>query len=128
MPHGLFLSLDGVDGAGKTTQCRLLAEWLRAEGHAVTTCRDPGGTPAGDRIREVLTIGTANARKAMCEALIGEIHIIADDTVRPVFKLPIDPHDEGPAPTGPTPSSSIAVRALPTMVGDTGIEPVTSSV
>jgi hypothetical protein len=72
-----------------------------------------------DRIREVLTIGTPNTRKAMCEALIREIQIIADDTVRPVFKLPIDPDDEGPAPTGPNPSSSIAVRALPTTVGRT---------
>jgi dTMP kinase len=55
MPQrGLFLSLDGVDGAGKSTQCRLLAEWLRAQGWTVTTCRDPGGTAAGERIRSIL--------------------------------------------------------------------------
>jgi dTMP kinase len=54
MAKGLFLSLDGVDGAGKTTQCRALAHWLRNLGWRVTECRDPGGTAAGDRIREVL--------------------------------------------------------------------------
>ncbi len=51
---GLFLSLDGIDGAGKTTQCRALAHWLRNLGRPVKECRDPGGTAAGDRIRQVL--------------------------------------------------------------------------
>ena len=70
-----------------------------------------------------------NARKAMCEAMIKEIVVIADDTVRPIFKLPITGDDEGLAVNGPALSDSEhAVRALPTMVGDTGIEPVTSSV
>jgi dTMP kinase len=54
MPDSLFLSVDGIDGAGKSTQCRLLAQWLRAEGRSVTECRDPGGTLAGDRIRQIL--------------------------------------------------------------------------
>lgn len=54
LPNGFFLSLDGVDGAGKSTQTKLLAGWLRTEGYTVTACRDPGGTHAGDRIRQVL--------------------------------------------------------------------------
>jgi dTMP kinase len=54
MFKGLFLSLDGLDGAGKSTQCRLLAEWLRGQGHGVVTCIDPGGTAVGERIRELL--------------------------------------------------------------------------
>lgn len=52
--RGIFLSLDGVDGAGKSTQCRLLADWLRGQGYSVTTSRDPGGTVAGERIRGIL--------------------------------------------------------------------------
>jgi hypothetical protein len=65
----------------------------------------------------------------MCESMIKEIVIIADDTVRPIFKLPIAGNDEGLALDGPALSDGErAVRALPTMVGDTGIEPVTSSV
>jgi dTMP kinase len=48
---GLFISLDGLDGTGKSTQGRLLAEWLRGRGRLVTECRDPGGTPLGDQFR-----------------------------------------------------------------------------
>jgi dTMP kinase len=48
---GLFISVDGIDGTGKSTQGRLLAEWLRGRGHVVTECRDPGGTPLGDQFR-----------------------------------------------------------------------------
>jgi dTMP kinase len=54
MPRGLFLSLDGLDGSGKSTQCRLLADWLRAQGQAVTLCHDPGGTAVGDVLRQLL--------------------------------------------------------------------------
>lgn len=54
MPHSPFISLDGLDGTGKSTQCRLLAEWLRASGHAVTTCVDPGGTPLGEQLRSLV--------------------------------------------------------------------------
>src|SRR5262245_56166039 len=53
--RGLFLSLDGPDGGGKTTQAAILADWLRAQGRRVVTCRDPGGTPLGEeRIRPIL--------------------------------------------------------------------------
>ncbi|HYT92886.1 MAG TPA: dTMP kinase [Gemmataceae bacterium] len=54
MTRGLFLSLDGLDGTGKSTQCRLLAEWLRARGATVTECSDPGGTAIGNVIRSLL--------------------------------------------------------------------------
>lgn len=50
----MFFSLDGVDGSGKSTQLTLFAEWLRAEGHAVTVCRDPGTTPLGEAVRSIL--------------------------------------------------------------------------
>src|SRR6516165_2710992 len=52
--RGLFLSLDGLDGTGKSTQCRLLADWLRDRGREVTLCSDPGGTAVGDVIRTLL--------------------------------------------------------------------------
>lgn len=50
----MFISLDGGDGVGKSTQIRLLTEWLRAAGHDVLTCRDPGSTPLGEAIRKIL--------------------------------------------------------------------------
>jgi dTMP kinase len=54
MSRPAFISLDGLDGTGKSTQCRLLADWLRAGGHAVTTCIDPGGTPLGGQLRALV--------------------------------------------------------------------------
>jgi dTMP kinase len=54
MPRGYFITFEGLDGSGKTTQLRRLAATLEAEGHKVVTLRQPGGTPLGDRIRSVL--------------------------------------------------------------------------
>jgi dTMP kinase len=50
----MFFSLDGVDGTGKSTQIRLLADALRQRGREVVTCRDPGGTALGERLRDIL--------------------------------------------------------------------------
>jgi dTMP kinase len=54
MPRGYFITFEGLDGSGKTTQLRRLAAALEAEGHTVVTLRNPGGTALGDRIRSVL--------------------------------------------------------------------------
>ena len=49
-----FVSLDGIDGTGKSTQCRLLIEWLSAASIPAVRCSDPGGTPIGDQLRAIL--------------------------------------------------------------------------
>ena len=54
MSDGLFVTFEGLDGSGKTTQLSRLATVLEAEGHKVVTLRQPGGTALGDRIRAVL--------------------------------------------------------------------------
>jgi dTMP kinase len=51
---GLFLVLDGPDGGGKSTQAGRLADWLCSLGRDVVTCRDPGGTALGERLRAIL--------------------------------------------------------------------------
>jgi len=51
---GTFITLEGPDGSGKTTQAHLLVEWLRGQGHDVLSTREPGGTRIGDQIRGVL--------------------------------------------------------------------------
>jgi dTMP kinase len=50
----MFFSIDGGDGTGKSTQVELFCQWLRAEGHAVVACRDPGSTPLGEAVRKLL--------------------------------------------------------------------------
>jgi dTMP kinase len=69
MAKGVFITLDGLDGTGKSTQCRLLAEWLRARGYPVTQCTDPGGTPLGDTIRGLL-LDHRHDMTVACEACL----------------------------------------------------------
>jgi dTMP kinase len=51
---GLFITFEGGDGSGKTTQVALLTEWLVAEGHTVVHSREPGGTELGVELREII--------------------------------------------------------------------------
>jgi dTMP kinase len=74
MPRGHFITFEGLDGSGKTTQLRRLATALEAEGHTVVTLRQPGGTALGDRIRSVLL-------DSRSEAALGPISPIAELTL-----------------------------------------------
>ena len=51
---GKFITLEGVDGAGKSTHLEFVADWLRRQGHEVIVTREPGGTPLGETLRELL--------------------------------------------------------------------------
>ena len=70
MPRPLFLSLDGLDGSGKSTQFRRLVDSLRAAGIPTTEAVDPGGTELGVKLRELLLFGRSIAMGTRAEALL----------------------------------------------------------
>ena len=70
MPRSLFLSLDGLDGSGKSTQFRRLVEALRSAGIPTTEAIDPGGTELGVKLRELLLFGRSIAMGTRAEALL----------------------------------------------------------
>lgn len=53
-PRGLFISFEGIDGAGKSSHIEALAQAFRAQGRTVTQTREPGGTPVAERLRELV--------------------------------------------------------------------------
>jgi dTMP kinase len=65
---GVFIALEGGDGAGKSTQARLLCDWLEVLGHTVVVTREPGGTQFGRTVRELVLHGDHVAPRA--EALL----------------------------------------------------------
>jgi dTMP kinase len=68
--RGRFITLEGGEGAGKSTQLRLLAEALRAAGVEVVTTREPGGSPGAEQIRALLVNGAVARWDATTEALL----------------------------------------------------------
>ena len=67
---GAFIVLEGGEGAGKSTQERLLGEYLTEIGHAVLRTREPGGTPAAERIRAILLDPASAGLDTRAEALL----------------------------------------------------------
>ena len=67
---GLFLSFEGIDGSGKSTQARRLADRLRDAGHAVTLTREPGGSPGAEEIRRLVLEGAVDRWSAETEILL----------------------------------------------------------
>lgn len=70
MATGVFISLDGIDGTGKSTQCRLLVDWLTGRGLAVTHCIDPGGTELGAELRKIVLSSRDKLMHMRAEALL----------------------------------------------------------
>jgi dTMP kinase len=87
-PHGhggLFIAFEGGEGAGKTTQARLIAIWLREQGYDVVTTHEPGATKIGMRLRALLLDTAHSGMSAHCEALL-----YAADRAEHVAKI-VDP-------------------------------------
>jgi dTMP kinase len=70
MKHGMFITMEGPEGAGKTTILQLLGEALQQEGYAVLLTREPGGIPISEQIREVILNKENTAMDSRTEALL----------------------------------------------------------
>jgi len=85
--RGRFITLEGGEGAGKSTQAARLADYLRDRGHEVVTTREPGGAPGAEEIRRLLVTGEADRWSPEAELLL--LNAARDDhlrtTVRPAL-------------------------------------------
>src|SRR4051794_13944579 len=70
MPRPAFISVDGLDGTGKSTQARLLADWLRGQKVPVVPCADPGGTDVGQQLRQLVLFGREHRIATTTEAFL----------------------------------------------------------
>lgn len=89
MPQPVFVSLDGLDGTGKSTQCRLLVEWLTAQKVPVTACTDPGGTALGAELRKLLLFGREHRIATITEAMLfmASRAQLVEEVIRPALDL-----------------------------------------
>jgi len=85
---GRFIVIDGPDGAGKSTQAKLLAEHLRAGGLEVRLVRDPGGTAIGNRIRQILLDRAHGEMAVECELMLymASRAQLAAEVIRPALE------------------------------------------
>lgn len=67
---GRFITLEGGEGAGKSTQIARLGSWLEGRGHKVVTTREPGGAPGAEMVRKLLVEGPAERWDGVTEALL----------------------------------------------------------
>ncbi len=70
MSRGIFITLEGGEGTGKSTQSTLLCDRLLASGHKVLQTREPGGTPGAEEIRNILVSGNPQSWSPIAEALL----------------------------------------------------------
>ena len=82
----MFVTFEGIDGSGKTTQAALLAESLRGEGREVLLLREPGGTPLGERLREVLLNGPAMTPWAEAAIFAAARAELVAEVIRPALE------------------------------------------
>src|SRR5437762_9553056 len=87
MSRPAFISVDGLDGTGKSTQARLLADWLRGQKVPVVPCADPGGTDIGQQLRQLVLFGREHRIAIATEAFLfmASRAQLVDEIIRPAL-------------------------------------------
>jgi dTMP kinase len=87
MSHGRFITLEGIEGAGKSSVAKLVKDWLTTRGIAARVTREPGGTPLAERVRNIVLEHGTEAVSAQAEMLLmfaaRSIHI--ENLIRPAL-------------------------------------------
>ena len=85
---GIFITFEGIDGCGKSTQCELLKDYLKDNGKDFIFVREPGGTEIGERIREILLDKKNSRMTARTELLLFEAARaqITDEVIKPALE------------------------------------------
>lgn len=81
----MFVTFEGIDGSGKTTQAELLAKWLEEQGRTVVATREPGGTPLGERVRELLLDGDAMSAWSEAALFVAARSELVERVIRPAL-------------------------------------------
>jgi len=85
---GIFITFEGIEGCGKTTQMKMLKEYLESRNYPVVATREPGGTEIGEKIRAILLDSVLGNISSWTELLLYEAcrAQIADEVIRPALK------------------------------------------
>ena len=88
MRKGLFITFEGGEGAGKTTQIKAIAEWLNNQGIEVVSTREPGGTPEAEKLRDLLVKRDGGNWTAEAEVLLffAARHMHVTDVIKPALE------------------------------------------
>jgi len=88
MPKPVFISFDGLDGTGKSTQCRLLFDWLASQKIPATGCIDPGGTAIGQELRKIVLFGREHRIATLTEAMLfmASRAQLVEEVIRPALE------------------------------------------
>lgn len=84
----MFFSFDGIDGSGKSTQIDRFVGWLGEQGHDVVVCRDPGSTPLGEALRDILLnrLDMAFCARAEMNVYMAARAQLVDEVIRPALE------------------------------------------
>lgn len=83
----MFVTFEGIDGSGKTTQAELLAKWLKDQGRTVVATREPGGTPLGERVRDLLLDGDAMSAWSEAALFVAARSELVERVIAPALEV-----------------------------------------